>query len=140
MKKTLLSLLVFMLLLPCSAYASGPWHFWFESQCVSPSVSTYGYSQQYQQMDSNKTTVYIRYYIAGEGANAGLTNLMGIHEYGSAGRPPMGLRWSASGMSSELSVSLQKDHSYAPCGKANTKYRELYGLTKVRFEGHWSAN
>lgn len=138
MKKILLLLLTLMLLLPCSAYASGPWSFGFDSPCGSPSA--YGYSQQYQRMDSDKFTVQIRHSVAGEGASAGFTNLLGIYEYGSLGHPPMGSKWSVpNGIYDSLRVSLQKNHSYAPCGRANTKYYDLYGLTTVRMEGQWRA-
>lgn len=38
-----------------------------------------------------------------------------------------------------MSVTLHKNHFYAPYGRANTKFYEQYGLTTIRMEGQWRA-
>lgn len=126
------------LMLPCRASASAAWPFWFDSHLASP--SGYGYSQQYQQMDSNKTRVEIRYNVVGDTASAGFTNLLGIYERGAVGAPGMGTKWLApTGVYYPMSATLRNDHFYAPYGRVNTKFYEQFGLTTVRIEGQWRA-
>lgn len=131
-------ILTSILMLPCGASASAAWPFWFDSQPQFP--SGYGYSQQHQQMDSNKTRVEIRHNVVGNTVSAGFTNLLGIYERGAIGAPGMGTKWFApNGVYYAMSVTLHKNHFYAPYGRANTKFYEQYGLTTIRIEGQWRA-
>lgn len=139
MRKFLLSLITITLMLPCSAYASNPWYFWFDSQCGP--APTFGFAQQYQKMDADKSSVEIRHYVIGDGTNVGFTNLLTIHERGTIGDPVVGAKWCvADGMYYSMNVTLLQDHFYAPCGRANTRYYDQFGLTSVRIEGHWRVN
>ena len=134
-----LLMLVSIVVLPYSANAAQNYYFWFDSQCGP--MPAYGYSQHYQKMDSDQTSAEMRHNVTGDGASAGFTNLLGIHEYGSTSNPTMGLKWFApNGIYYSFSMRLQKDHLYAPCGRANAKHYEQFGLTTVRIEGQWRVN
>ena len=123
----------------CSANAAQNYYLWFDSQCGSTPAR--GYFQQYQKNDSDKTSTEIRHNVVGNGASAGFTNLLGIYEYGSTGNLLMGSKWCApNGIYYSFSMRLQKDHLYAPYGRANTRYYNMHGLSTVSIEGQSRVN
>ena len=79
--------------------------------------------------------------VVGIGASAGFTNLLGIYEYGSTSNLLMGSKWCApNGIYYSFSMRLQKDHLYAPYGRANTRYYNMHGLSTVSIEGQSRVN
>lgn len=137
---TALIALMCVVIIPLNAYATAAWSFWID--CKYESVTTFGYSQQVQRMDSNKTSVDIRHTVDGAGASMGFTNLLGIYEDAGAPRPLMDSKWQMPNyVYYHISnLALQQGHYYAPYGRANTKYYDQYEMTTVRIIGQWKAD